>query len=164
MEDKKRTIFSIDKEDVRDITGEDLYLRRWNMYLPFRWSIKVHKIVRNDDDRCQHDHPWIFIRIILWGGYVEERGGKRVVLKPWRPWAFWRIYPALGKFKHRIDRLLRPVSWSLIICGPKKMEWGFYTKGGWMHWQEFASQAKGKRIMWCEDGRSLNEETETTNG
>lgn len=150
----------ITKRDIKDIAGEELYLRRWSFWLPFGWSIKIHKIVRGDDDRCQHDHPWTFIRVILSGGYVEERGDKKVTLKPWRPWAPWRIYPVSRKFKHRIDKLLKDASWSLILCGPKREggKWGFFTKQGWMPWQKFITLAQGKRVMWCEDNRVLNED------
>lgn len=147
----------ITKRDILDITGNDLYLRRWSFWLPFGWSIKIHKIVRADDDRCQHDHPWIFIRVVLKGGYVEHRGDKAVTLKPWRPWAPLRIYPAMGSFKHRIAYLLDGPSWTLILCGRKTKEWGFFTKEGWMPWKKFIGIAETKRVLWCADGKVLNE-------
>lgn len=150
---------TITKRDITNISGDELYLRRWSLWLPFGWSLKIHKIVRADDDRCQHDHPWNFIRIILWGGYVEERGSKRVTLKPWRPWAPWRIYPAVGVFKHRIDRLLNgEFNWSLILCSPKVRSWGFFTREGWIPWKKFVEDVSGKRVLWCEDGRVLNDD------
>lgn len=145
----------VTQRDINDISEKQLYLRRWSLWLPFGWSIKLHKIVLPDHDRCQHDHPWWFIRIILWGGYVEDRGSKKVIIKPWRPWAPWRIYPVFGNFRHRIDHLLNGPSWSLILCGPKNREWGFFTKEGWMHWKKFIQEAKTARIMWCSDGREL---------
>jgi hypothetical protein len=143
--------------DINDTAGENLYLRRWILSLPFGWSIKVHKIVQPDHDRCQHDHPWAFVRIILWGGYIEERGNKIVTLKPWRPWAPWRIYPVWGRFKHRIDHLLKDESWTIMLCSPRFQEWGFYLKSGWMHWRKFINAATNKRVLWCEDGEVLNE-------
>lgn len=148
----------VTKRDIKDIAGTDLYLRRWSLWLPFGWSLKLHKIVLADDDRCQHDHPWIFIRIILSGGYIEERGDIEVAIKPWRPWAPWRIYPAMGKFKHRIARLFKDSSWSLMLCSPKIQEWGFFTRDGWMHWKKFIHEAGSKRVLWCSDGRKLNDD------
>lgn len=148
----------ITQRDISDITGDNLYLRRWSLWLPFGWSIKLHKIVRADDDRCQHNHPWLMIRIILVGGYIENRGTCSVTLKPWRPWIPWRIYVTPSKFKHRIAYLLKESSWSLIICGPKVREWGFFTKEGWMHWKQFVHEVGSKRIMWCDDERILNDE------
>lgn len=139
---------------IRDLYEKNDYLLRWSLWLPFGISIKIHKIMRNDDDRCEHDHPWWFIRFILWGGYTESVNGKAYVRKPWRPWAFWRIYPCLPSFRHRITKLTRGVNWSLVICGKNKGSWGFFTKKGWMTWQEFLKAATGMRVMWCDDGRS----------
>lgn len=36
-------------------------------------GVKLHHILRSDDDRDLHDHPWSFLSIILWGGYWEHR-------------------------------------------------------------------------------------------
>lgn len=75
----------------RPITGrtdEDLYMDRWWLFNPYRkdaagnqvparwrWlpSIRVHHIVRPDDDEHEHNHPWFARSIILRGGYLEER-------------------------------------------------------------------------------------------
>lgn len=139
---------------ILDIARQSLYLERWSMYLPRRWSLKVHKIVRPDLDRCEHNHPHgVFIRFVLYGGYTEETNGKRVQLKPWRPWAFWRVYPAGGDFQHRIVELTNNrVSWSFLICGPKTQEWGFFTRHGFMHWKRFVDALHSKKVLWCEDG------------
>lgn len=146
------------QRDILDVAEKNVYLRRWSFWLPWGWSIKLHKIMRPDSDRCLHGHPWAMIRIILYGGYIEERNNKKVTLKPWRPWAFWRVYLATGSFKHRINRLLKECSWTLVICSPAYQEWGFYTKQGFMHWREFLKEAKTARVMWCEDGRELKNE------
>lgn len=68
--------------------GSDLYMdRHWifNPYgksdegktLPPRWqwlpSIRVHHILRADDDGALHDHPWNARTILLRGWYEEER-------------------------------------------------------------------------------------------
>lgn len=70
--------------------GTDVYMRRWwlfNAYgkgegdktLPPRWpwlpSIRVHHILRADDDDHMHDHPWNARTIVLRGWYEEERPG-----------------------------------------------------------------------------------------
>lgn len=60
--------------DITDISQSEIYLRRWSMWLPFGWSLKLHHILRSDSDRCQHDHPWGFWTLILWGGYDELVG------------------------------------------------------------------------------------------
>ncbi len=47
------------------------YLHRWYLLRTEPVGI-LHKFVRSDEDRALHDHPWSFIVIPLWGGYVEH--------------------------------------------------------------------------------------------
>jgi hypothetical protein len=161
------------KRIITDIAGTAPYLIRWSLWLPFGLSLKLHQIVRHDDDRCKHDHPWWFLRIILWGGYEEEfRNSKRnppgsahgynrtALRKPWRPWAPWRIYYCGLDFEHRITRLLAGPSWSLVLCGPRFREWGFFTRQGWMQWRSFVDESRSKRVLWCDDDRVLNDDAE----
>lgn len=149
----------ITKRVITNIAADKAYL--------VRWSLKLHQILRADDDRCTHDHPWLMVRAILWGGYVEEYAtvqdediGELKVrrLKPWRPWAPWRIYTGSLAFRHRIKELPRGSSWSLVLCGPKSDTWGFYLHGGyWMHWRQFVDAARSARVLWCEDGQQRGE-------
>jgi len=150
----------ITKRIITDLKRTAPYLVRWSLWLPFGVSIKLHQILRPDDDRCAHDHPWWFVRVILWGGYTEECGpGKsRLERKPWRPWAPWRIYYCPLAFSHRITELPSGSSWTLALCGPRVRDWGFFTRDGWVHWHRFVEAAWGNRVLWCDDGRVLNEE------
>ena len=48
------------------------YLRRWWIIPRNRlFNIYLHQILRSDDDRALHDHPWINCSIILKGRYME---------------------------------------------------------------------------------------------
>jgi len=87
IERSKRTpYFHITARDNAD----EIYMGRWwlfNAYrkdakdntLPGSWawlglpSIRVHHIMRADDDGHMHDHPWNARTIILRGWYREER-------------------------------------------------------------------------------------------
>lgn len=148
----------ISKRIITDLAGTSPYLVRWSLRLPFGWTLKLHWIVRPDDDRCTHDHPWDMLRIILWGGYWESRGVENIAqqLKPWRPWAPWRVYwcPA-NTFRHRITSLPRGASLTLALCSPKRRDWGFFTTSGWMQWKAFVNASRSSRVLWCDDGRTL---------
>ncbi len=48
------------------------YLHRWFLYRSARFGIFIHRFVRSDEDRCLHDHPWPFLVIPLWRGYIEH--------------------------------------------------------------------------------------------
>lgn len=65
-----------------------------------------------------HDHPWTFVAVLLWRGYLEMVGNKN-----FRRWPGSLLYrPA--EFVHNV---ITPygTSWSLIFTGPKKRKWGF---------------------------------------
>ena len=137
---------------ITDLSGNNAYLVRWSLWLPFGMSLKIHQILRADDDRCSHDHPWWMLRLILKGGYTEIHGDNQTaVLKPWRPWAPWRIYWCPTTFKHRITSLTNGPSWTLALVGGKSRPWGFFTKNGWMPWEKFVNETRQTRVMWCDD-------------
>ncbi len=52
--------------------AHDPYLHRWYVLRSERIGLFIHKFVRSDEDRALHDHPWSFIVIPLWGGYIEH--------------------------------------------------------------------------------------------
>lgn len=149
-----------------------LYMRRWRA-IHTRWfGIRVHHIVRSDDDREMHDHPFSFVSVILKGGYVEHRPGCRCLRAPdgghlarvvgtgcrfRRPGSF--VFRRAEDL-HRLD-LKREVSWidgggamrvvsrdhpawTLVFRGPVRREWGFQTAAGWVPWFEFVASRDGK--------------------
>jgi hypothetical protein len=145
------------KFTITDISATRPYLVRWSLRLPLGWSLKLHHVVRPDGDRCEHDHPWFMLRVILRGGYLETRAGKPVFILPWRPWAPWRVYWSGGAFRHRIMGFMNGRdSWSLVLCGSKAREWGFFTRSGWVPWRTFVNALRGDRVAWCEDGSSVS--------
>lgn len=73
--------------------------------------VDLHKMVAADDPDCFHTHPAYAIRLVLWGGYVEElEGGRR---RTWRPGMVGIVRPTCS---HRIAELNNGrVSYSLWI-------------------------------------------------
>jgi hypothetical protein len=66
----------------------------------FGRHVDLHKMVAKDDPDCFHTHPAYAIRVILWGGYVEElEGGKH---RMWCPGMFGIVKPTCS---HRIAGL-----------------------------------------------------------
>lgn len=142
------------KKVITDISGEHPYLIRWSFWLPFGYSIKLHKIIRPDDDRCVHDHPFWFWRFILKGGYFEQCGEDNKI--QWVAPRSLSFCPL--NFRHRIMVLPDGPSWTLGLFGRKSQEWGFFTKiRGWVHWREFVNEAQEKKVLWCDDGTVLND-------
>jgi hypothetical protein len=108
------------------------YLHRWFLIRLTRVGVFVHKFVRSDEDRALHDHPWSFIVIPLWGGYIEHNSaGRRRV----RPLISTRYRSA--EYRHRVELIDGRPSWSLFIRFTKRREWGFWEKSGFVLWNKW---------------------------
>lgn len=124
----------------------DNYMHRWfiiprNKY----FNIYLHKIMKNDDDRALHDHPWWSISILLKGKLKEVL--KATVRYP------RRFIPLLrsAKLAHRLEIVEGP-AWTLFITGPVIRSWGFHCPKGWVPWKEFVdSRDKGQVGKGCAD-------------
>lgn len=99
------------KEIGETFTRFALFRCRWfNVYLHYLDAPKWHP-------EC-HDHPWGFLSVILWRGYLERMNGKDRRKRPgmvlWRP-------------AESLHNVITPYgsSWSLIVTGRKAREWGF---------------------------------------
>lgn len=73
-------------------------------------GIDVHKMIRADDVGCFHTHPYYAVRVILYGGYVEEmENGDH---HHWTPGWFGIVKPSTS---HRVAHVYKDVSYSLWI-------------------------------------------------
>jgi hypothetical protein len=127
------------------------YLRRWYLFggrsdAAFPFNIMLHQILRDDDDRALHDHPWDNVSMVLSGkirdvrfdGYTDLSAGDTLYREAASP--------------HRI--MVSPFSgpaWTMFVAGPKIREWGFHCPQGWRHWAEFVdSRDRGVIGRGCE--------------
>ena len=116
------------------------YMNRWWIIPRNRWfNIYLHEIVRDDDDRAMHDHPWANCSIILRGSYLEMTPKGEYVRK--RGSIVFRRAIAI----HRLVVLEGPV-WSLFITGPVIREWGFWCPQGWRHWKLFVDERDSGQV------------------
>lgn len=111
------------------------YMLRWWLIPRNRWfNIYLHKILRDDDDRALHDHPWYSLSVVLSGGYRElTPRGVRIV----HPGG---IILRGAEYSHRLELLDNKPCWSLFFTGPRVREWGFHCPKGWVHWKLFTDQ------------------------
>lgn len=113
------------------------YLHRWYVIPRNRFlNIYLHHILRDDDDRAEHDHPWISLSFLLKGGLAEFSKGRFRIVPRFRP-----VF-RLAKTSHRLV-VLRP-AWTLFITGPVVRDWGFHCPNGWVHWRKFTSGKNGE--------------------
>lgn len=131
------------------------YMKRWWVIPRNRvFNVYLHQVLRDDDARALHDHPWLNLSIILRGGYIEhtiEPGGihRRTFRAP------GSIKLRLPSSAHRLELpwgdLLDPDAkvecWSLFITGPNVRSWGFHCPDkGWVHWREFTAAGRSGEI------------------
>ena len=121
---------------------EKVYLTRWRLLQTPWFGIFLHKLNRPDSDRALHDHPWNFVSLILKGGYDE----KRPCFCGWKSCEFSPITTtrSVGSFAYRkaedlhaIVKLWRIPTWTLIIIGRHRRDWGFQTEKGWVSHDKF---------------------------
>lgn len=107
------------------------YLVRWWLRRDREHGCEyLHQILRDDDDRALHDHPWASTSIILSGTLREILPGGERLLTP------GSITSRAATDAHRLEVVEGPV-WTLFITGPVERDWGFYCPRGWVPWWEF---------------------------
>lgn len=137
---------------IRDAKDEP-YLVRYFIWKP-DWLAKLkidpkkcgriylHHILRSDYDRALHDHPWSFVSVMLKGGYWEhrpsgaDRDGNIKSRRTWyqAPAILRRPAPSI----HRLELPEGKTCWTLVFVGPKKREWGFWTRMlEWCSWKRY---------------------------
>lgn len=108
------------------------YILRWYL-IPQnrRFNIYYHRILRSDDDRALHDHPWPNMTLVLSGCYVEYLRDE-IRFRYEGDFVFRR-----ATTPHRIVIPEGGYAETLFFTGPNIRQWGFWCPQGWRHWKEF---------------------------
>lgn len=145
--------------------ARDPYLHRWYLLRSERLGVFIHKFVRSDEDRALHDHPWSFLVIPLWGGYIEHSDRPLTLDEWWAGLSDWcespheldlpaaaqqrriavrrRVWPLISAryrgtdYRHRVELIHERPSWSLFIRFTKTREWGFWLPEGFQLWNKW---------------------------
>lgn len=126
--------------------GRDIYMARYWLFNAYPWpsgskrawwremlpSMRVHHIMRPDDDRHLHDHPWNARTFILEGHYVEEREGGKIAVRLSGTTARIRH----GEY-HRITQVSRNGVWTLFVTWKYRGTWGFKVDGRKVPWKDY---------------------------
>lgn len=124
-----------------DFTIGGDYLRRWYLVPRNAWSnLYLHEIVRSDDDRALHDHPWDNRSFVLFGGYIEHTPEGRIERRP------GDVVERAAEALHRLELFQGQRAISLFSTGPKRRDWGFACPQGWVPWWEFTDPSDGSQV------------------
>ncbi len=126
--------------------ADNPYMLRWWLIPRNRFlNVYLHKFCRDDYDRALHDHPFLFVSVMLRGKYIEHypgntitRSAPSVALRP----AWWQHRVELPK---RLDGSDIPC-WTLVVTGPRTRTWGFHCGERFVPWYEFVDDADTGRI------------------
>jgi hypothetical protein len=135
-----------------------LYMRRGWVFNPYPYSgakptllqqlcpysIRVHHIVKPDDARDHHDHPWNARTIVFRGGYDEVRLERSCDLL-WHPQDVEIKYQrragdtatiGFGEY-HTITHIEPGGAYTLFITGRYRGTWGFLVNGVKVHYKKY---------------------------
>ena len=112
------------------------------LFQKFGIAIRVHHILRPDNDRHFHDHPWNFCSVVLRGFYIERRPRSQSQ-SPVVDDTEWRELlrtPGDVMFRKSTDRhriVFAREAWTLFITTRYRHSWGFYTSNGKVWWKDY---------------------------
>lgn len=139
------------KRIIMDRVDDEPYLERYYIFLKdrswFPFNVFLHKFLKSDPDDV-HDHPWPYATLILKGGYYEwlphfdSLNQKMGEIAVWRGPGSFRICGAESYHRIEIDPTVE--TWTLFMPGPKRREWGFLTKRGWIQHEQYLAERSSK--------------------
>jgi hypothetical protein len=123
------------------VIGEPAYLRRW-WVVPRneQQNVYLHEILRDDDDRALHDHPWANTSLLISGSYREITPEGAYLREP------GALIEREATDIHRLELVGGVPAISLFFTGRKVREWGFHCPNGWVHWQDFTAGDNGELV------------------
>lgn len=135
----KKTPYS----DIYGVEDNELYMERYWLFNPYpasggrrrrNWfplSVRIHRILKPDNDRNLHDHPWNARTFILKGWYTEER----------RHGVFTRSQGDTARLNfgeyHKITKVCEGGVYTLFITGKYRGTWGFLVEGSKIHYKKY---------------------------
>ena len=112
-------------------------LTRYRLIRSKNFGLFLHHLHRSDV-RTPHDHPWWFVSLILWGGYVEHSPKHSEGMRGYGPGSL--LFRG-AEWVHRLE-LVQP-TWTLVLVGKRERKWGFHTLAGWVYWKDYGYKEEG---------------------
>lgn len=117
------------------------YMRRW-WIVPRNelQNVYLHQILRDDDARALHDHPWANTSILLIGRYREITPMGEFIREA------GSVVHRSAEDAHRLELIDGEPCVSLFFTRAKERDWGFHCSKGWVHWRDFTAGDNGEIV------------------
>lgn len=130
--------------------GQVYLVRRRVVQTPL-FGLYLHNLEAPDKED-PHDHPWPFLSFIVRGGYLEDFypypwvcKTKVVPFMREQNWKRFSLHRMRTGSAHRI-KSVQPGTISLILVGRRQRNWGFFTKEGWVQWDQYENPNRGPAV------------------
>ncbi len=121
-------IFWKTTSEIKNSKTKELHFKRF-CYFSCKWfGIYKHIIMRADEDKHEHDHPWDFLSFILEGSYSEFVDSKLFIRNR------FSLKVNDAEFHHKLANVMGPNKRcvTFVITGPRRRNWGYKTSKGWI--------------------------------
>jgi hypothetical protein len=121
---------------IREIISKkgELHFQRYRLLATPFLNIYVHRLCKSDREKHMHDHPWSFITLILWRGYMEYMESYPEGIS--RKWLHIVYHKAEEVHKFKLLDETKS-TWTLVITGPRRREWGYKVGSDWFDNQTY---------------------------
>ena len=132
------------------------YLDRLRIVQTPLFGVYLHRIHVPDVDRDPHNHPWWFASLVLSGGYHELVWDDPVNLAKLtyrdtnptlRSRNRWSLRTIRRSQAHKITAV-RGQLWTLVLTGPRRASWGFWTDQGFVDWRDYLKAQDEDVALW----------------
>lgn len=111
-------------KEIKSKTGVT-HFRRWVLFKSKLFSIYIHGIYQEDQDKYLHNHPWNIWTVILYGSYIEELSNGLLNTRKFLSTGFHK-----RNSYHKIKELVSNKVFSLAITwGKHDDNWGYLFEG-----------------------------------
>lgn len=134
----------------------ETYLTRWRIVQTPWCALYLHRMDGPDSRPTLHDHPFNFVSIILKGGYLERHSPNATLQSTPRRWLAGSWHRMRAEEAHYIMRLDRVPTWTLLLVGRRRREWGYieaaalgngFELANWVHYLEHPYNAEFEHAM-----------------
>lgn len=124
---------------VKEIISKEgiVHFRRYRLLSTPWFNLYLHQILKSDEDRHFHDHPWSFRSYILRGSYEEQ-----FRCPPDFNATHYRRYRRYDLVRHPAEdvhslTLVTPEVWTLVLTSGRARVWGYQTEQGWIDFKTY---------------------------